>query len=230
MFRTILGLILIFVCIHLINFTHFIINENKALKVKQKEHEEIFDALGVGGITTPVVNEYSSGYKQFIEGRLFQHGLFNYHWSYSDVEFPFEDIDSVIVTSEYGHRTINRVYHFHYGIDLVSLYDYRILNTLEDATVDEVFRNNIYGLTVRISNKKYKATYSHLSICYVEPGQKLDNRQVIGITGNSGQSLGVHLHYSLSYKDKKGHWMSLNPLGNTTYVKFMDGSSNKDVY
>jgi murein DD-endopeptidase MepM/ murein hydrolase activator NlpD len=50
----------------------------------------------------------------------------------------------------------------------------------------------------------YDSWYQHLSAFSVSQGQKVSAGQKIGNMGNTGQSYGAHLHYTLSYKPTSG--------------------------
>lgn len=57
-----------------------------------------------------------------------------------------------------------------------------------------------YGIHVRIDHGKgYHATYAHFSEALVDVGQFVDAGQVIGKSGNTGNSFGAHLHLTLKH-------------------------------
>lgn len=64
-----------------------------------------------------------------------------------------------------------------------------------------------YGLHVRIQHEQagesFLGLYAHLSAAKVRAGQAVDAGQVIGLSGNSGNSTGPHLHFEIR-PDKGG--------------------------
>jgi len=64
-----------------------------------------------------------------------------------------------------------------------------------------------YGNLVIIDNGAYKTYYAHLSSIPVKTGQLVNDGEIIGLSGNSGNSTGPHLHYEIR---KNG--LALNPL------------------
>jgi murein DD-endopeptidase MepM/ murein hydrolase activator NlpD len=62
-----------------------------------------------------------------------------------------------------------------------------------------------YGTTVIIDHGySYETLYAHLSKSLVRSGQKVKRGQMIGLVGNTGFSLGPHLHYEV--------WRNGNPV------------------
>ncbi|PKO00742.1 MAG: hypothetical protein CVU42_02635 [Chloroflexi bacterium HGW-Chloroflexi-4] len=64
-----------------------------------------------------------------------------------------------------------------------------------------------YGNLVIIDNGVYKAYYAHLSNIPVKKGQFVTDGAIIGLSGNTGNSTGPHLHYEIR---KNG--IAVNPL------------------
>jgi murein DD-endopeptidase MepM/ murein hydrolase activator NlpD len=72
-----------------------------------------------------------------------------------------------------------------------------------------------YGLYVRISNGVYETIYAHLSKVLVKVGDAVSIAQPIGLSGNSGNSTGPHLHMSLRISGMRNpaysNWIDMVP-------------------
>ena len=69
------------------------------------------------------------------------------------------------------------------------------------------WNNEGYGNLVIVENGPYKTYYAHLSEIPVKVGQTVKEGDRIGLSGNTGNSTGPHLHYEIR---KNG--ISINPL------------------
>jgi len=57
-----------------------------------------------------------------------------------------------------------------------------------------------YGLYVVVDfGDNWRAWYGHLAECYVRSGQALDDWQIIGLMGDSGNATGKHIHLTLQH-------------------------------
>lgn len=72
---------------------------------------------------------------------------------------------------------------------------------------------NVIMITHVIDGKTYTTVYAHLNSISVSPGQAVSEGQVIGATGNTGNSTGPHLHFEVyigEWSNSKGN--TVNPL------------------
>lgn len=56
-----------------------------------------------------------------------------------------------------------------------------------------------YGLYVRVINGYAITIYAHLSAVAVKAGERVTPGQQLGLSGNTGNSTGPHLHFSLKW-------------------------------
>ena len=103
------------------------------------------------------------------------------------------------VTSGFGRRyhPILKTLRAHTGIDITAP-----KGTPVFATADGVVSNDQggsgYGITVVLNHGySYQTLYAHLSKKVVKTGQRIKRGQLLGYVGNTGLSMGSHLHYEV---------------------------------
>lgn len=95
------------------------------------------------------------------------------------------------VTSGFGQRWGR----LHKGIDLVG--GSRIMAS-DEGVVKFAGEKSGYGNVVIIDHRNgYETLYGHLNKIAVRTGEVVEQGQYIGIMGNTGHSLGIHLHYEI---------------------------------
>jgi murein DD-endopeptidase MepM/ murein hydrolase activator NlpD len=103
------------------------------------------------------------------------------------------------VTSGFGLRIhpILKTYRKHTGVDITAPRGTPIYATA-DGTVSRQQAAMGYGTNVIIDHGfSYQTLYGHLSKKIVKPGQKVKRGELIGYVGNTGLSMGPHLHYEV---------------------------------
>jgi murein DD-endopeptidase MepM/ murein hydrolase activator NlpD len=83
-----------------------------------------------------------------------------------------------------------------------------VKSTMNGKVTYAGWNNEGYGNLVIVENGAYKTYYAHLSSIPVRKGQTINEGEVIGLSGNTGNSTGPHLHYEIR---KDG--VAVNPLG-----------------
>ena len=107
------------------------------------------------------------------------------------------------VTSGFGMRIhpILKILRRHTGVDITAPRGTPVYAT-GDGVVSRKQPYSGYGLTVVIEHGySYETLYAHLSKSIVRPGQKIKRGQLIGYVGNTGFSVGSHLHYEVWKND-----------------------------
>jgi len=107
------------------------------------------------------------------------------------------------ISSGFGSRTAPKAgaSTFHNGIDIACPTGTPVL-AVADGIVDKVWNDTSAGggLSIRIKhNDGYQTGYAHLSRQDVQEGQKVTMGQQTALSGNSGNSTGAHLHFTLKY-------------------------------
>ncbi len=82
-----------------------------------------------------------------------------------------------------------------------------IRSTIAGRVTYAGWNNEGYGNLVIVDNGAYKTYYAHLSSIPVKVGQKVSDGDIVGLSGNTGNSTGPHLHYEIR---KNG--VAINPL------------------
>ncbi|KQR91443.1 hypothetical protein ASG01_13795 [Chryseobacterium sp. Leaf180] len=108
-------------------------------------------------------------------------------------------LNKMLVTSSYGNR-LHPIYgrkKMHNGIDLRAYYE-NIYSVL-DGVVTDIGRDvKGGGNFIKITHfNRFETSYLHLSEIYYRTGEKVKAGYIIGKSGNSGNSTGPHLHFSV---------------------------------
>lgn len=112
------------------------------------------------------------------------------------------DLNKIRLTSFFGGRNhpIFGDYRFHEGVDLSGAMGMPIYAS-GDGVVLRAGVASGYGNLVEINHGYgYTTRYGHLSAIYVSEGAKVVRGQRIGALGNTGRSVGPHLHYEVRLK------------------------------
>ena len=119
---------------------------------------------------------------------------------------PIKNKDLTRVASGYGYRIdpFTKIRRFHYGMDFTAKRGTPIYATGNGIVKRADNRSSGYGKHIRIDHGfGYVSLYAHLSKYKVRRGQKVKRGDIIGYVGNSGRSVGPHLHYEVIVKGKK---------------------------
>lgn len=100
------------------------------------------------------------------------------------------------LTSSFGYRDFD--HKFHKGIDLGTNGEILPVYAAESGTVVKAEYDNLAGNWVLIDHENGLTTkYMHFSHTFVKGGQEVTKGQQIGLTGTTGRSTGIHLHFQV---------------------------------
>ena len=116
-------------------------------------------------------------------------------------------IDAMRFASSFGYRTdpVFGDVRMHQGIDLACPVrdPINIYATGKGVVSDVRFEYGGYGHYVIIDHGfGYKTRYAHLEKVLVKEGTAVSRGDVVGLMGNTGKSVGKHLHYEVIYRNR----------------------------
>ncbi len=103
------------------------------------------------------------------------------------------------ISSPYGYRAnpFTGLRTFHSAVDIVVSVGTPIKAT-SDGKVADTGYNSVFGNYIILKHDSgYQSLYAHLSRINVKEGGYISRGTAIGLSGNTGQSTGPHLHFSL---------------------------------
>ena len=117
--------------------------------------------------------------------------------NYSKIVMPLNR--EISITSPYGIRThpIFGASKFHNGIDLIANYE-NVYSVLDGKVTETGWDSNGGGNYIKIKHfDRFETAYLHLSEIYYRVGEFVNTGFIIAKSGNSGNSTGPHLHFSV---------------------------------
>ncbi|CAG5086973.1 M23 family metallopeptidase [Parvicella tangerina] len=115
---------------------------------------------------------------------------------------PIHNEDLTHIASGFGMRMhpIYKILKMHTGLDFTADIGTPIFAT-GDAVVEECKVMSGYGQIVILDHGfGYKTRYAHCSEYKCKKGDKVKRGDIIALVGNTGASVGPHLHYEVMYK------------------------------
>ena len=138
---------------------------------------------------------------------------------------PVSNTDLKRMASGYGWR-IDPVYgvtKFHSGMDFTAPTGTEIYATGKGRAIKVDYSTGGYGNRIIIDHGYgYQTLYAHMSAFAVKQGESVQRGQVIGYVGNTGKSVGPHLHYEVHKNGEK-----VNPV--YFYYQDLDDSSFEEM-
>ena len=101
------------------------------------------------------------------------------------------------MTSPYGLRFLGLNPDVHKGVDLAVPVGTPV-TAIKSGTVEFAGEMRGYGLVVMLAHgPTVRSVYAHLSRLDVRNGDRVKGREVIGLSGQSGNASGPHLHFEV---------------------------------
>jgi murein DD-endopeptidase MepM/ murein hydrolase activator NlpD len=115
------------------------------------------------------------------------------------------------ITSVFGWRIhpIDGSPRFHRGTDFGAPYGSPVVAAMA-GVVEAAGYMDGYGLTVILRHNHQQTLYAHMSQVFVQPGETLQQGQLLGQVGSTGNSTGPHLHFEVHQLTDQG-WQALDP-------------------
>jgi murein DD-endopeptidase MepM/ murein hydrolase activator NlpD len=104
-----------------------------------------------------------------------------------------------IISSPFGYREnpFTNLRTFHSALDIAVNKGTKV-KAASDGTVADTGYNSVFGNYIILKHASgFQSLYGHLSQVLVHDGSKIPQGSVIGLSGNTGQSTGPHLHFSI---------------------------------
>ena len=170
-----------------------ILKENSSANNKKWDRQKLQDSLILVAQTKMLIHSQNG------KNQLTQYDFVNKprEKNFSKIVMPLNR--EISITSPYGIRThpIFGASKFHNGIDLAANYE-NVYSVLDGIVTETGWDNNGGGNYIKINHfNRFETAYLHLSEIYYRVGEFVKAGFIIAKSGNSGNSTGPHLHFSV---------------------------------
>ena len=170
-----------------------ILKENSSANNKKWDRQKMQDSLILVAQTKMLIHSQNG------KNQLSQYSLVNEarDMNYLKIVMPLNR--EISITSPYGTRMhpIFGASKFHNGIDLAANYE-NVYSVLDGIVTETGWDNNGGGNYIKVNHfNRFETAYLHLSEIYYRVGEFVKAGFIIAKSGNSGNSTGPHLHFSV---------------------------------
>lgn len=177
----------------------YTLENNHKTSLNYKKFEDSLMSFMQNNLTQPVRNNMTIKKYDFVED---SNNIIT-----SKIYMPLNK--RLTITSPYGTR-IHPIFggaKHHNGIDLAASYEH-VYSVLDGIVTESGWDSKGGGHYIKINHSgRFETAYLHLSQMYYRVGEQVKAGYIIGKSGNSGNSTGPHLHFSV-----KEYGNSINPL------------------
>ena len=170
-----------------------LLKKNSSVYNKKWDRQKLQDSLILVAQTKMLIRSQTS------KNKLTQYEFVNEprEKNYSKIVMPLNR--EISITSPYGTRMhpIFGASKFHNGIDLAANYE-NVYSVLDGIVTETGWDNNGGGNYIKVNHfNRFETAYLHLSEIYYRVGEFVKAGFIIAKSGNSGNSTGPHLHFSV---------------------------------
>ena len=170
-----------------------LLKKNSSVYNKKWDRQKLQDSLILVAQTKMLIHSQNS------KNQLTQYEFVNEprEKNYSKIVMPLNR--EISITSPYGTRMhpIFGASKFHNGIDLAANYE-NVYSVLDGVVTETGWDNKGGGNYIKIKHfDRFETAYLHLSEIYYRVGEFVNTGFIIAKSGNSGNSTGPHLHFSV---------------------------------
>lgn len=128
----------------------------------------------------------------------------------STIALQYNPLKEIYVTSAYGQRSLRGSTSMHKGLDLRAAVGTPVFAAADGVVHTSKSGTSGYGVYVVLThnNGEFYTIYGHLSSRAVSEGATVKAGQQIGLSGNTGNSTGPHLHFEI----RTGNYNSRNTI------------------
>lgn len=100
------------------------------------------------------------------------------------------------ISSNYGWRVhpITGVKTFHDGVDIAVPVGTALYSAVKGTVVDSHYSDSAGHMVIVENDSGYRITFMHMDSRSVSVGERIEQGQLVGYSGNTGNSTGPHLH------------------------------------
>ena len=170
-----------------------ILKKNSSANNKKWDRQKMQDSLILVAQTKMLIHSQNG------KNQLTQYDFVNKprEKNFSKIVMPLNR--EISITSPYGTRMhpIFGASKFHNGIDLAANYE-NVYSVLDGIVTETGWDNNGGGNYIKVNHfNRFETAYLHLSEIYYRVGEFVKAGFIIAKSGNSGNSTGPHLHFSV---------------------------------
>ena len=170
-----------------------LLKKNSSVYNKKWKRQKLQDSLILVAQTKMLIHSQNS------KNQLTQYEFVNEprEKNFSKIVMPLNR--EISITSPYGTRThpIFGTSKFHSGVDLAAHYE-NVYSVLDGIVTETGWDQQGGGNYIKIKHfNRFETAYLHLSEMYYKAGELVKAGFIIGKSGNSGNSTGPHLHFSV---------------------------------